>query len=207
MSSVIDGDPGDRAAAGRTLRTIPGRCLPAVAAACVLSAGVSPDTARAEPTGALSSLFAQYGVADSTRELTAGATWDWAWSKPFATGRLTGYWESSVSRWSYEGERKATWLGKLEVTPVFRYRPNNGDSPWFGEAAIGLTLTTTLYATNRKSFSTRFNFGDHVAIGRNFGEDGRYEVALRIEHLSNAGIQHPNPGENFVQVRLSYRFH
>ena len=207
MSSVIGCDSGDHATACRTRRTAPGYFTHAIAAVCFLAGNVSPDTARAEAPGVPSSLFVQYGVADSTRELAAGATWDWAWSKPFATGRVTGYWESSLSRWSYDGQRKATWLGKVEVTPVFRYRPNSGTSPWFGEAAVGLTLMTTLYATDRKSFSTRFNFGDHIAVGRNFGAGGRYELALRIEHLSNAGIQHPNPGENFAQVRLSYRFH
>jgi hypothetical protein len=31
----------------------------------------------------------------------------------------------------------------------------------------------------------------------------RLEVALRVEHFSNAGISHPNPGENFLQLRLS----
>jgi lipid A 3-O-deacylase len=206
MSSVIGCGSGDRAAARGTSGVFEQHLMRAVTAACFMSAGMSPDTARAELSMAPSSLFVQYGAAGSTRELAAGATRNWAWSKPLATGRVTGYWEGSVSRWSYADQSKATWLGKLAVTPVFRYRPNNGDSPWFGEAAIGLTLTTTLYATDRKSFSTRFNFGDHIAIGRNFGEDGRYELALRIEHLSNAGIQQPNPGENFVQVRLSYRF-
>ena len=33
-----------------------------------------------------------------------------------------------------------------------------------------------------------------------------HELALRVQHYSNAGIRHPNPGENFVQLRGSFAF-
>jgi hypothetical protein len=29
---------------------------------------------------------------------------------------------------------------------------------------------------------------------------------VRLQHLSNGGIERPNPGINFVQLRLAYRF-
>lgn len=63
-----------------------------------------------------------------------------------------------------------------------------------------------LFRAGLKQFSTEFNFGDHIAIGREFGERSRHALAVRIEHFSNAGINHPNPGENFLQLRYSYRF-
>ena len=87
-----------------------------------------------------------------------------------------------------------------------RYRPDDGASPWFVEAGIGLTATSSVYRTRQKSFSTSFNFGTHLAVGRSFGERGQHEVSLRLEHFSNAGIKHPNPGENFIQVRYARRF-
>lgn len=31
-------------------------------------------------------------------------------------------------------------------------------------------------------------------------------AALRLQHFSNASIRHPNPGENFVQLRYARRF-
>jgi lipid A 3-O-deacylase len=37
---------------------------------------------------------------------------------------------------------------------------------------------------------------------------GRREAAdlsLRLQHVSNAGIKEPNPGENFVQLRYARR--
>jgi lipid A 3-O-deacylase len=33
---------------------------------------------------------------------------------------------------------------------------------------------------------------------------GRYDVSLRVQHLSNGGLRDPNPGINFVLVRLQY---
>jgi len=77
---------------------------------------------------------------------------------------------------------------------------------WFGEAGIGASVIAPAYHTDSKRFSTAFNFGDHLAIGREFGANHRQEIALRIEHFSNAGIDHPKPGENFVQVRWVVRY-
>ncbi|RYG65377.1 acyloxyacyl hydrolase, partial [bacterium] len=36
------------------------------------------------------------------------------------------------------------------------------------------------------------------------GYEGNSEIALRIEHFSNASIQKPNPGQNFVQLRYAW---
>jgi lipid A 3-O-deacylase len=81
-----------------------------------------------------------------------------------------------------------------------------GASPWFAEAGVDLSITSSLYETAGKRFSTRFNFGNHLGAGRNFGARREHEVVPRVEHFSNAGIKHPNPGENFFQVRYAYRF-
>jgi lipid A 3-O-deacylase len=121
---------------------------------------------------------------------------------------MGGYWELTLSRWSYpamDGRREA-WLGQLGVVPTFRYRPGGGASRWFVEAGVGATLTTTIYQTQRKRFSTSFNFADHVGVGRSLGASGEKEISLRFRHFSNAGIKHPNPGVNFVEVRYSFRF-
>ena len=39
-----------------------------------------------------------------------------------------------------------------------------------------------------------------------FGARGEHEVSLRLQHFSNAGIKHPNPGETFVRLRYVRRF-
>jgi len=89
---------------------------------------------------------------------------------------------------------------------VIRYRFDEGRSRWFGEAGIGATVTSSLYRSGQKYFSTAFNFGDHVGLGYAFGETRMNELVLRAEHFSNAGIKHPNPGQNFIQLRYSHHF-
>jgi hypothetical protein len=58
----------------------------------------------------------------------------------------------------------------------------------------------------RSRFSTRFNFGDHLAVGLRFGPRGEHGVALRLQHFSNGGIEKPNPGEDFLQLRYLREF-
>lgn len=154
-----------------------------------------------------SAVFVQEGWAGDTRDATVGAVWDWdaRWSAGGA--EVTGYWEGSLSRWSYEALQapQTAWLAQLGLIPVFRFRPRDGWTGWFFDLGVGLTLTTRLYQSDQRQFSTRFNFGDHLAVGRSFGADDRHEIALRAEHFSNAGVRRPNPGINFVQLRYSLR--
>jgi hypothetical protein len=151
--------------------------------------------------------FLQVGTTGHTHEGSAGLRWDWSKGWPAGAGRLTGFWEGSVSRWSYPSidGRQTAWLAKIGLTPVFRYRPRSGTSAWFAEGGVGANVTTAHYETEDKRFSTSFNFGSHVGLGLTFGPRHEHEVVLRVEHFSNAGIRHPNPGENFVQFRYAYR--
>ena len=171
-----------------------------------LAAGASiPNQARAQVDFTPSAAFVQAGSVASTHEFTTGLAWNWDRQWTLGPGRVGGYWAASLSAWSYPSadDRRTAWLGQLGLIPVFRYRPADGASPWFAAAGLGVTFTTTLYETERKRFSTSFNFGDHIALGRNFGAMGLHEIALRVEHYSNGGIKRPNPGESFVQIRYS----
>jgi hypothetical protein len=166
------------------------------------------DLAAAQSSLAPSAVFVQAGTWIDTHELTAGLAWDWGRRWPLAGGQISGYWELSMSVWSYpsmDGRREA-WLGQVGAVPTFRWRPADGASPWFAELGIGASLMTTVYETRRKRFSTSFNFADHIGVGRSFGAASEHELSLRIEHFSNAGIKHPNPGQNFVALRYTYRF-
>lgn len=171
-------------------------------------AGAGMMSATAGDAFVPSAVFVQAGSAAHTHEVTLGLMWDWSGRWPLAHGEVSGYWDASVSRWSYPSAdgRRAAWLAQIGATPVLRWRANEGLSPWFAEVGIGATFTTNVYETSSKRFSTRFNFGDHLAIGRNFGPGREHELALRLEHFSNAGIKHPNPGENFLQLRYVRRF-
>jgi hypothetical protein len=188
------------------------RCRrPIVAAMAAVVALTAFNTdAAASGAGALgpSSAFVQIGAASHTDMAIVGATWDWSWYKDLSFGRLGGYWEASFGRWNSHraGQDGTAWVTQLGVTPVLRLYPTSWGGRWFMEAGIGANVLLPIYRSRSKRFSTAFNFGDHLALGRRFGESGKHELALRLQHFSNAGIKEPNPGENFVQVRYSWRF-
>jgi lipid A 3-O-deacylase len=137
---------------------------------------------------------------------SAGLTWAWSWQRPLGGSQVTGYTEAFVSEWSARTAGDRRNVTQLGVVPMFRMRFDGGSSPWFVEGGIGLSVTDRLYRTQTRQFSTRFNFTDVVAVGRSFGEGGRQDLSLRLNHISNAGIREPNPGENFLQLRYAARF-
>jgi lipid A 3-O-deacylase len=155
-----------------------------------------------------SSLFIQAGIGDQdTRAYVAGATWDWQWRRHYSALTASGYFEADIGRWTTDdhGVNRSAWATQVGVTPVIRLQPVALANRWFGEIGVGANYIVPLYRTNHKRFSTEFNFGDHVGVGRQFGERRQYELLLRMQHFSNAGIEHPNPGENFFQLRYSWR--
>lgn len=151
-------------------------------------------------------VFAQVGWWRHVRTATVGATWDWHWQRETARGTFTGYTEVAVGRWRTTGTEDDRGYTRFGVTPVLRVYPRSIGGGWFGEIGIGANVISPMYRNGGDRFSTTFNFGDHLAVGRRFGVDGQQELAVRFEHFSNAGIRHPNPGQNLLQLRYAYRF-
>ncbi|WCM93192.1 acyloxyacyl hydrolase [Acidovorax sp. NCPPB 2350] len=155
------------------------------------------------------SVYVQGGWAQhQTDSATVGVTLPWAsWRSELWGNEVRGYWDIYASRWSFDavagGSGHTTLVG---VTPTFRLRPDNGRAPWFWEGGVGITYMDARYHTPDKEFSTRYNFATHLALGYSLGAQRQHEVMVRVQHLSNAGIKKPNPGENFVQLRYAYHF-
>jgi hypothetical protein len=175
-----------------------------------LAFGAQRDRNRERPSRWVpSSFFVQGGSGDTdTYAYTVGAAWDWNWQRQLKIGRLTGYTEVAVGRWKHDVAAidDSQWFTQVGATPVLRLFPLAGDGRWFTEIGIGANYIAPLYLTDRKHFSTKFNFGDHAAVGRILDNEQRSSVSLRYQHFSNAGIDSPNPGENFTQLRFSYQF-
>jgi lipid A 3-O-deacylase len=152
-------------------------------------------------------MFLQAGDGDRTRTLTLGLSWNLPWSERWANGMLSAYLDASVGRWWMNDTSSAhgPWVTQIGLTPVLRYRWGASRPSWFAELGIGANVLTPIIDNDDRRFGTAFNFGDHLALGRAFGEDGRQEIALRVQHYSNGGIKQPNPGINFVQLRYSRR--
>jgi len=153
----------------------------------------------------------ELGLGSEYTELwRAGLQWNWQ-RRWFAerSWTLGAYWELQAGTWSPEvpAGQPQPEIWDISITPVFRLEraARTPLVPYF-EAAIGFHLLSDLRVNSERSFSTRFQYGDHIAAGVRFGPRWRYDAGVRLQHLSNGGLAEPNPGINFVQLRLAYRF-
>lgn len=133
---------------------------------------------------------------DRTNVLRLSYTSTWRKGEPASREwHLVGYWEFSAAVWDNHDESAAD----VSVTPVFRL----ARSSVYVEGAIGFHLVSTHISAHR-TFSTVYQFGEHLGAGFRFGPAGRYDLGLRVQHISNGGLSQPNPGINFVLVRFQY---
>jgi lipid A 3-O-deacylase len=167
--------------------------------------------ACAAPARAVDGASLELGFGDEDTELLrVGLQWNWQ-RRWFAerSWALGAYWDLHVGRWNgplRPGQREQT-VWDIGITPVFRLERAERTRvvPYF-EAGIGFHLLSDLRINFRRSFSTHFQYGDHLAAGVRFGAGHRYDGSLRLQHLSNGGLARPNPGINFFQLRMAYHF-
>lgn len=176
----------------------------------LLALAATSGTAHAQPTDTshAPSVYVQGSWAEhSTDAATIGVTIPWTrWRSELWGSEVRGHWDIYLSRWSFDGNAGNHSSTVLGVTPTVRLRPDQGRAAWFWEAGIGGTMADRRYRTDEKDFSTRFNFASHLGLGINLGSQRQHELMVRVQHVSNAGIKHPNPGENFVQLRYAFHF-
>jgi lipid A 3-O-deacylase len=140
------------------------------------------------------------------RAVAAALVWDWDTRKE-RRGLFTGQTELILSHWRADALGGGSQgLQQLALVPVLRIEPDHGRSPWYLEAGIGISLLSRDYSTPDKTFSTRWNFYDVLGAGYRFGDHGQHELGLRYNHVSNAGLRKPNPGEDFLLLRYALRF-
>ena len=125
------------------------------------------------------------------------------WLRPTSSLRLRSYWDLSYGQWRAPDNLTIKDLG---LTPVFRLQGANSVSPYL-EAAIGFHLVSNNEVTPDRQLGIHFQFGSHLGAGLRFGPGGKYDLSLRLQHLSNAGIASPNNGINFGILRLQYHLH
>jgi lipid A 3-O-deacylase len=92
------------------------------------------------------------------------------------------------------------------ITPVFRFIKSSGLIRPYFEAGVGVRVISHPRITENYTMSSAFQFADMVGVGAAFGEHQNYQAGFRFQHLSNAGIKHPNPGIDFSQLYLQYNF-
>lgn len=153
------------------------------------------------PARAVDSWSVEAGGGESVDVWRVGAQWKWArkWFQS-ADWHLGGYWDLQLGQWDGNGGDNITDIG---FTPTFRYQRNSGLGPYF-EGAIGFHLLSGKQITASKRFGGSFQFGDHVGVGYRFGDKGKYDLGVRLQHHSDLGIKKPNPGINFLLIRFQY---
>ena len=183
------------------------------ASLCVASLSLSFAAAAHVQDGRLGAYVEggqSFSSPNDTDVLSIGLVMPWSWRPaPEATEPkpLSFYWDFFLSTWrapQIGGGRGSYTQGGVIAT--WRWRFDQGQSPWFAEAGLGGTVMDSLYRTPDREFTTTFQFTELLGVGRSFGSQDEHELSLRVQHFSNAGIKRPNPGENFVRVRYLYRF-
>ncbi|HSW16269.1 MAG TPA: acyloxyacyl hydrolase [Ramlibacter sp.] len=140
--------------------------------------------------------------AHDSRRVAVGVRLPWDWQAQRWGGQFTANTDFGIAYWRTD----VTSGVHLSVTPQLRWRPSDGASPWFVEGGIGLSWHDKPYEDSSARMSTRWNFYDVIGVGRSFGVERRQEVTLRLAHISNAGLAHPNPGAELLMLRYATRF-
>ena len=74
---------------------------------------------------------------------------------------------------------------------------------WRVPVFVDLGLSPTIIdgsSFGDQDFGTSFNFTSHIALGLRFGRTKNHVVKLRLQHISNSGIDDVNPGVNMIGV-------
>lgn len=157
---------------------------------------------------AVDSISFELGSGNKSQLARIGAQWNWdsTWWSSNGT-HISGYWDASLAQFrqnqykNIPGQQK--YLTDLGFTPVFRFESTDKNG-FYAEAGIGVHLMSHLYNNNGRSFSTAFEFGDHIGAGYVFSNG--VDLGLRLQHFSNGGIKQPNNGANFALVRVAHKF-
>ncbi len=115
---------------------------------------------------------------------------------------LLGYWEGE------EGHTGVTSLHEAGLSLLLRYRylrqPLSTFLPYI-DAGFGLHYLTE-DRIEGKELGRHWQAGSNIGIGLLFPRDERFELGLRLRHLSNAGTDEFNWGVNQLLARFGVRF-
>ncbi|MBO9491849.1 acyloxyacyl hydrolase [Endozoicomonas sp. G2_1] len=124
--------------------------------------------------------------------------WLKSWSK-----HVNLYFESSINFWEYGAENNHDTNFVLAISPVIEYPiAEYRHTPIYLEFGIGVSLLDdTKFAG--KNVGSHYQFEDRLGIKTYFGKGNRHSLGLRYFHYSNAGLQDPNPGLDFISLSYS----
>ena len=98
--------------------------------------------------------------------------------------------------------RKGFW--ELAARLVFTIQAD-ARSPVFFQVGTGPEYITAKFI-GTTNLGSRLEFRSHFGLGARFGPDRRYFLLGCLQHASNGGISHNNPGINYATVSLGVRY-
>jgi lipid A 3-O-deacylase len=114
--------------------------------------------------------------------------------------------EAHVAYWHASGADINRTIYEAGISPFIRFIKDSGAIRPYIEVGAGVRVLSHPAISSNYTLSTAFQFCDTVGVGMQFGSRQQYQAGFRFQHLSNAGIKHPNPGINFSQLYLQYNF-
>jgi hypothetical protein len=147
---------------------------------------------------------ATIGIAEDAQAVRVGVqqpvSIDWSF---FRSPKVSTVVEYSLGYWHGDkSDKHSNNLVEAAVLPVIRYHPSGAaEVGLFFEAGIGAHLLSRTRIHDERRFGSAFQLGDVIGLGWRFGAS-RYELGLRLHHISNGGIQEPNQGINFLDLRF-----
>lgn len=167
-----------------------------LAAPCVCAALLLSPLAQASQV----SLFA--GGYDGYRNLTLAWQGDPLWQHALGSSRLDLVLEASAGRAFGPAGQPGAPLWHVGLTPIARW--------WFlPDTALEAGIGANLFSATRigsKRISTSYQFGDSIGLYHRLA-GSPWGLGVRFTHYSNADIKRPNPGQNYLQLRISYELH
>jgi hypothetical protein len=123
-------------------------------------------------------------------------------------------------RWRPADARRLRWevaFGTLHEGSVDRLFVSGGPlwrfTPWQDWRTARFVLDFGIHPTvlgeskfSRVDLGGRINFTSFLSLGARFGPDRATRMAVRVQHISNAGIYDKNPGTDQLGIELSHRF-
>lgn len=172
--------------------------------ACLFAAlGAAPSAGAA----GLDAMEAEFGRGQHVNVygVGVGGSTDWKGSTGSIEWGLK--WQARLQHWQADSEvggKKS--LNLVGFTPILRatHGPER-QARFFLDLGIGINLLSAHQIGNRE-LSTNLQFGEIIGAGFAFGPEHRYELGVRAQHVSNAGIKKPNAGLSYLSVDLRYRF-
>lgn len=123
------------------------------------------------------------------------------WTHALAHSKLDVVLEASVGQVTAPSGSAHRSLTHVGLTPFARW--------WFApQTALEFGIGANVFSGTHlggKQISTAYQFGDSIGVLHRFA-DSPWTLGARFTHYSNADIKRPNPGQDYLQVRVGYSF-